>query len=77
VVLAIGAPLQQELVLRVEDQDREGTVELPVPLRIELASGTQVLIPIVDEDDLFPGIALGGHLEVTGCQRRYDSSTQA
>jgi hypothetical protein len=46
-------------------------------MHIELTCGTQVLILIVDEDDLLPGIALGGHLEVTGWQRRYDSSSQA
>jgi hypothetical protein len=76
-VFDIGTSLQQEAVIRIEDQDREGTVQLTVAMRIDLPGATEGTIPIIHQDDLLAGVALRCAVQGVGRKRGYDSSTQA
>lgn len=75
-IFDIGASLQQYPVVRVEDQDREGAMQLTIAMRIDLAGATEGKIPVVDQDDLFASVSLRCPLQGIGRKRRYDSSTQ-
>lgn len=77
VVLRIGTSLQKKLVLCIENEDREGAMELSFAMRIDLAGGADDSVLIVDEDDLFGGIALRGPFQVIGRKGRYDLCAQA
>ncbi len=76
-ILDVGASLQKKPVVRIEDQYREGTVQLPVAMGIEFSGATEDTIPVIDQDDFFAGVALRRTLQGVGRERRYDSSTQA
>jgi hypothetical protein len=76
VILGIGASLQQEPVGRIEDQDREGTVQLAVEMHGDLAGATEGQIPVIDQDHLLAGVTLRCALQGVGGKRRYESGTQ-
>jgi hypothetical protein len=58
VVFHPGAPLQQQVALGVEDQDREGPVQLAIQMDVHLAATPQLSVGIVDQDDAFVRIPL-------------------
>jgi hypothetical protein len=62
VILAVGATLQQQFVIGVEHQNREGAMELAVArCTFELARRHPCArSSSIDEDELLHGIALGG-----------------
>ena len=76
-IFDIGASLQKKTVVRIEDQDREGSVQLTVAMRVDLPGAAKDEIAVIDQDDLLAGITLRCKLQGVARKRWYDSSTQS
>jgi hypothetical protein len=64
VIFRVGTTLQQQFLIGVEHQDREGAVELTVTVDIDLASAAQLSVALVDQDDTFIGIPTRDTLKI-------------